>query len=602
MQLVFACSQAGEFAERPKLRPMSRKPEFGFLVAALSLVVLALGWLMVLVPLGASPFVMGDDGQGPHVAGVRKGGVAHAAGIAVGDQIDLSTLSYSQRWRLQTGGPPGYTLPLRVRHDGVWSNRVITMYPVTVSLGDPLWWSSTLVLTVGALIGVIVVARRPSIATAAFAVYAWGPIPSLRFEMLFGWLPDPAFGVVTTTIEAVIAVFPVFLLLIFVTRFPREPSSAGGRLRMRLADVVVVAGFAVCLAAAVFEPVRHHTWLNAGNLIDGAVAVLGGVFAALQYSEASGEDRRRIGWVLVGYAVTLVSFGVTNALVLSPSVESSDVFAAVELADIALPLTLAYAILRHRVIDVGFALNRTVIYATVTTVVVIAVSFVDWLAGRLIGETRLALAVEAVVTIAIGVALNALHERIGALVDRVLFRARHTAERRLRNGIDALAFAASDVAIERALTDEVSAALGLRSTALFRLDEETKDFRCVRATGWPDTVATIDGDALLVRTLRARERPFHLADFAVAEPVLPDGPAAPMFAIPIADRHALQGFVLYGALADGTAPDPELVDLLGQLGTAAAAAWAYVDARAARARLAETEQLLAAGVTIASHA
>jgi hypothetical protein len=581
---------------------MSRKPEFGFLVAALSLVVLALGWLMVLVPLGAFPIVVGDDGQGPHVAGIRKGGVAHAAGIRVGDQIDLSTLSYSQHWRLQTGGPPGYALPLRVRHDDVWSNRVITTFPGTVSLGDPLWWSSTVALTVGALIAAIVVARRPSVATAAFALYAWAPIPSFRFEMLFGWLPDPVYGVVTTVVEALIAIFPVFMLLIFVTRFPREPSSGGGRLRMRLADVVVVAGFAFCLAAAALEPVRHHTWLNVANLIDGAVAVLGGIFAALQYREASGEDRRRIGWVLVGYGVTLLSFGVTNALIISPSAESSELLGAAQLANIALPLTLAYAILRHRVIDVGFALNRTVIYATVTTVVVIAVSLVDWLAGKLIGETRLALAAEAVVTIAIGVALNAMHERIGALVDRVLFRARHTAERRLRNGIDALAFAASDVAIERALTDEVATALALRSTALFRLDEDTDRFRCVRATGWPDTAAAIDEDALLVRTLRLRESPFHLADFAIADSALPAGPGAPIIAVPLADRHALQGFVLYGALSDGTAPDPELIDLLAQLGTAAASASAYVEARAARARLAETEKLLAAGVSIASHA
>jgi len=192
-----------------------------------------------------------------------------------------------------------------------------------------------------------------------------------------------------------------------------------------------------------------------------------------------------------------------------------------------------------------------------------------------------------------------MHDRIEHVVERVLFRDRHTAERRLRNGIDALAFAASDAAIERALTDEVSAVLGLRSAALFRLDEETGRFRCVRATGWADAVATIDDDALLVRTLLLRERPFHLADFAIAESVLPTGPAAPVLAVPVADRHALRGFVLYGTLSDGTAPDPELIDLLGQLGSAAAAASAYVEARAARARLADIEKHLA-GIPIAS--
>jgi hypothetical protein len=579
---------------------MSRKPEFGVLVAALSLVILALGWASALLPLGAFPFTLGGDGHGAYVARVRDVPASYTGGIAPGDRLDLSSLSYAQRWRLQAGAPPGYALTLRVRHDGVRSNRVVVASLVTLPMGDPRWWSLFAGMTVGVLISSVVVARRPSVATAAFAFYTWGALPSFRFIMLFSWLPDPVFGVVATVLEALVASFPVFLLLIFVTRFPTEPSSAGGRLRMRIADAVLFAAVAICFTFAVFEPVRHHTWSNVANLFGIVVVALGGVLAALQYREASGEDRRRIGWVLVGYGVTITSFVATNAIITAPALGSSELQVATQLADIALPIALAYAILRHRVLDVGFALNRTVVYAAVTTVVVVAVSFVDWLAGKLIGETRLALAAEAAVTIALGVALNAMHERIGRLVERVLFRARHTAERRLRNGIEALAFTASDAAIERALTDEVSAALGLRSSALFRLDEETSRFRCVRATGWPDAVATIDEDALLVRTLRLRERPFHLADFAIAESVLPGGPAAPMLAVPVADRHALRGFVLYGALTDGTAPDPELVDLLGQLGAAAAAASAYVDARAARSRLADIEKLLAAGSSIVS--
>jgi hypothetical protein len=579
-------------------RSLSRKPEFGLLVAALSLVVLALGWAMALLPLGMFPLAVGADGQGAYVARVRVP-AKYSAGIAAGDRLDLSTLSYVQRLRLQTGGPPGYALTLRVRHAGVWSDRVIVPYLSTLPLGDPQWWSGLVGMTIGVLISAVVVARRPSVATAAFACYTWGAVPSFRFIALFSWLPDPVFAPVATVLEALLADFPVFLLLIFVTRFPAEPSSLSGRLRMRVADAMLFVGLAICLTFAVFEPVRHHTWSNVANLFGIMVVIVGGVLALLQYREASGEDRRRIGWVLVGYGVTLTSFVATNAIITAPVLASADLQAAAELAQIALPLALAYAILRHRVLDIGFVLNRTVVYAAVTSVVVVAVSLVDWLAGKLIVETRLALAAEAVVTIALGVALNAMHDRIEHLVERVLFRDRHTAERRLRNGIDALAFAASDAAIERALTDEVSAVLGLRSAALFRLDEETGRFRCVRATGWADAVATIDDDALLVRTLLLRERPFHLADFAIAESVLPTGPAAPVLAVPVADRHALRGFVLYGTLSDGTAPDPELIDLLGQLGSAAAAASAYVEARAARARLADIEKHLA-GIPIAS--
>jgi hypothetical protein len=223
------------------------------------------------------------------------------------------------------------------------------------------------------LIAAVVVARRPSVSTAAFAFYTWGPLPSFRFITLFSWLPDPVYAVVATVLEALVASFPVVLLLVFVTRFPAEPSSPSGRLRMRVADAALFIGLAICVTFAVFEPVRHHTWSNLANLIGIAVVAAGGVLAALQYREASGEDRRRIGWVLVGYGVTITSFVATNALITAPVMGSAELQAAAQLADIALPLALAYAILRHRVLDIGFVLNRTVVYAAVTSVVVVGV-------------------------------------------------------------------------------------------------------------------------------------------------------------------------------------------------------------------------------------
>jgi hypothetical protein len=82
---------------------------------------------------------VGDDGQGAYVARVRNVPAKYTAGVAPGDRLDLSTLSYAQRWRLQTGGPRGYALTLRVRHAGVWSDRVVVTYPNTLPLGEPQW-------------------------------------------------------------------------------------------------------------------------------------------------------------------------------------------------------------------------------------------------------------------------------------------------------------------------------------------------------------------------------------------------------------------------------------------------------------------------------
>jgi hypothetical protein len=261
-----------------------------------------------------------------------------------------------------------------------------------------------------------------------------------------------------------------------------------------------------------------------------------------------------------------------------------------------LPLALAYAVLRHRVIDVGFALNRTLVYAVLTTSAVVVVGFVDWLSGKLISEGRLALAAEALVTIGFGVVLNSLHARIERLIDRAIFRERYVAQSRIEHRIEALAFATSEATIDAALTDDAASVLNVRSAAVFRRDDSSRPFARRRAVNWPaDASLEIGDETLLIRTLRAVERPLFLADLAIDEPALPSGPAAPALAIPIATLHEVLGVVLYGNDRDGGSPDPEIVALLAKLAAAAGSAYTMVEARRWRERVAELERTIVAG-------
>ena len=51
---------------------------------------------------------------------------------------------------------------------------------------------------------------------------------------------------------------------------------------------------------------------------------------------------------------------------------------------------------------------------------------------------------------------------------------------------------------------------------------------------------------------------------------MPEGSAHPVLAIPIVSQHALNAIVLYGSHVNGTLPDPDEVELLEALATAAA--------------------------------
>jgi GAF domain-containing protein len=251
----------------------------------------------------------------------------------------------------------------------------------------------------------------------------------------------------------------------------------------------------------------------------------------------------------------------------------------------ALALALAYAVFKHRVLDVGFVLNRTAVYAAMTTLVIAFVGFIDWFASRLINEQHAALAIEALLTIAFGFALNWIHGRLESVLDRVVFRQRYVAETRVNYRIEALAFAESIAAVDEALAGDAAQILNLSSAAVFGRFSQTAPFRRSAATGWStESITSLDHDSLIVRTLRALERPLFLDDAAVVPPGVPDGELRPILAIPILAQHELIGLVFYGNHHDGASPDPEEVSLLARLTSAAANAYGAVEAREWRER------------------
>ncbi|MGH7716208.1 MAG: hypothetical protein ACREML_09465, partial [Vulcanimicrobiaceae bacterium] len=100
----------------------------------------------------------------------------------------------------------------------------------------------------------------------------------------------------------------------------------------------------------------------------------------------------------------------------------------------------------------------------------------------------------------------------------------------------------------------------------------------------PEHISSLDPDSLIVRTLRALERPLFMDDAAVVPQGIPDGNLRPILAIPILAQHELMGLVFYGNHEDGASPDPEEVSLLTRLTVAAANAYGAVEARQWRER------------------
>jgi hypothetical protein len=101
---------------------------------------------------------------------------------------------------------------------------------------------------------------------------------------------------------------------------------------------------------------------------------------------------------------------------------------------ITTPVVLTYVALSRRLIDIGFALNRTVVFAFVSTIVIGAFIVVEWAASEwFVGANHSTSAVIGmVVALALGLSLRYIHRYVDRFVDRVFFTKRHENEAALR--------------------------------------------------------------------------------------------------------------------------------------------------------------------------
>ncbi|HEX3467688.1 MAG TPA: hypothetical protein VHT05_06375 [Candidatus Elarobacter sp.] len=334
--------------------------------------------------------------------------------------------------------------------------------------------------------------------------------------------------------------------------------------------------------------------IEAATFAASALGVAGVGFVAvtfaLSFLHAPPAERAKIRWVglglIVGYSGPL-AFSIGSSI---PGIAFDwplPVLNLVNALEIAVPVSVAYVILRHRVFDVRFVLGRAAVYGAVTTIVVVAVTLLDFLVGKVLSETRLAAIGEAAVAIVVGLSLNGLHKWVERTVDALFFRGRRRAEQRLKRVGEGLLRAETSDAITHALVTEVASSLHLCSCAVFRRDGGR--FVCVAAVGWDSTSQGIDAGAGAILALGARRAPLAIRDGVWPAGLLPAGDAAPLYAIPIESRVRLDAFVLVGPHVGGEQLDPAELELLSDLCNSAAIAYEHLEALLAIARASSLE-------------
>lgn len=257
-----------------------------------------------------------------------------------------------------------------------------------------------------------------------------------------------------TTVNTMVGEATAGLLALSLLVFPdgRLPSR-----RWRLALASVLTGMVLLVVAGTFRPGRYDQPFAAASNPFGiagagaairAVEVIGWLFvlagiasaaAALvvRLRRAEGVERQRLKLVLtVGAAAGVAAALLMPTWLVWPHGHLQLRIAALGLLFTTFPIAAGVAILRHRLFDIDFVINRTIVYSAVTLVLAAVFTATNLLLGIALGRGS-AWATGAA-TLVVAVAFRPLRARMQDVVDRRFNRARYDALRQTADFLELL--------------------------------------------------------------------------------------------------------------------------------------------------------------------
>jgi hypothetical protein len=551
------------------------------------------------VPLGHSDYA-GEWGGGTYgvaserqfsvrVDAVAPGSPADLAGVRAGDTLDVTPFSKDSAALLYPRAGNRGTFSFR-RPDGRPYTVTMTAVPLTsfTRTTQVLGILAILPATIFVAIAFVLVFLRPSVMTWSFYAFATGFLstqPSMAFYETY--LSPGAFAVLAFFLTTVWGNFAVLPLIPFVMRFPDNRLTGFTRAFDRVMWIAIAAAF-VAYSAAWFrwEHDGYSFWSGALDVwIPLAAFALATYIVIKKYKHASPQVRQRFGFLVPGLIVSFIAY----AIYFVPAVPRW-LSELIGIAVVIMPISVMYAVLKHRVLDINFVLNRALAYGILSVFVIAFVSLLDWTAGHLLSEGRFATGIELLATIGIGFLLDRINHAVQNMVEVVFFRGRRASEDYLRRVARALPYATEESAVTEGLVQTPADALQLSAAALYRRSSSGKRFEGI-GTSSETTIAPpgFDGNHLLVRMLESGEQRVWLEE--LRGHLDREQAQHYVLAVPVTVRHELVSFVLYGPHRNGSQLDPEEVDLLEELAREASRAYDHIEAVRIRERYATINAL-----------
>lgn len=349
-----------------------------------------------------------------------------------------------------------------------------------------------------ALMGALIVSRHPrhmlgwllcvasllSVTLAADAYTAWvleGDGPGSRhWAHVVAWA-SPFFG------------WPAFTALVMV--FLISPSGHLPSSRWRWAVWVTLAGLGFrtlgnfATSPADFAYAEEYdgfsvssVLLTIGYLLIAAGLLASAVSLVVRLLKARDDERRQLLWI--ASSAVFLAIGVVAILVI-PRIQGQEVTwlagLPLRLGQLAVPLCVAVAVLRHRLLEIDLIVNRALLVALATGLAAIGYVFLVVVIGSAVGQEAGGFWPSLVATALVAMAFQPMRRRVVRLADRVAFGAAAAPYEALADFSRQLGDAPDPAALLPAVAEAATRALNARGAIVSVHRQDGPDHKTV----WP---------------------------------------------------------------------------------------------------------------------
>ena len=476
-------------------------------------------------------------------------------GARPGDHLVFTPMT--DRWRKPRPGET-WTLGL-IKPDGSELAVQVTASRVPVPMSDWFDYAGRLLLAGPALLFAWLIARNQPESFSYRALATGFLLLSLSAFIGFNYAPAGLFLGLFKTLGVVSPPLVLYALARFCMQYQ---ALARSPLTRRWRRVLTV--YRMLVAAAV----AHTLWYLSGHRAPGlhglnTLAIVAGqalcyVSLIATWRQARGHVRQRTAWLLASLALG----GLPTALIWVPALQDWEVsgvrgtILALFIGQALMFVGLAYAVLRHRVFDFDFAVNRAIVFSLISLLLVAAFGVTKWLLEHQLagpsGHHESNLLLDGALAAVIYMFFHHLHERLEKRVKVLFFHDWHIKDQQLRK------FARQSLHI----TSSEALLQGLHQ-ALERFSDESGCVIYLRLVGGafaqvfnslPLAAHVLDADDPLLVALRAEASAQNISELA--------SESHGVLALPLMRRAELMGAVVLGAKPRGGSYRPDEINTL----------------------------------------